>query len=117
MSLNQLTSYVYREKVDINVLNESDIDIELGTTNDQYFYFFDIKHKKVTIIQNRNLVYSYEYSKMKIKDDVLIFIVNECNKNIEIYVDLTNNIFNFSALICFCTFQMCRNVSNIFFLF
>jgi hypothetical protein len=71
----------------------SDIHVDLGMTNDQFFYFFDIKNKKITVVQNRSIVYKYNFSKVKIKNNVLIFTIKEDDKTINIYVGLDNHVF------------------------
>ena len=93
MSFSQPSSYVYKDKVNINYLCGSDIHVDLGMTNDQFFYFFDIENKKITVVQNRSIVYKYDFSKVRIKNNVLIFRIKEDGKTINIYVGLDNHVF------------------------
>jgi hypothetical protein len=67
-----------------------------GETNDQYYYFFDIKNKKITVVQNRNMVYTLNFSKVSIKNNVLVFKIKEGDKAISIFVDLNNHIFKYT---------------------
>jgi hypothetical protein len=96
MSFNESNSYVYRGKVDLSELYSIESDIELGTSTVNYFYFFDIKKKKVTVLENRNMVYKYNKLKVKDKEGILVFKRKYRKNIIEIRVDLINNVFQIS---------------------
>jgi hypothetical protein len=97
LSFRQPSYYVYKEKVNIKKsLCGLDMHLNLGETNYHFYYFFDIKNKKITVVQNRNHTYKYNFSKVNIKNNVLVFKIKEDDKSINIYVDLNNNIFKFS---------------------
>lgn len=97
MSFSQPSYYVYREKVNIKKsLCGLDMYMNSGETNDQYYYFFDIKNKKITVVQNRNMVYTLNFSKVSIKNNVLVFKIKEGDKAISIFVDLNNHIFKYT---------------------
>jgi hypothetical protein len=97
MSFSQPSYYVYKEKVNIKKsLCGLDMYINSGTTNDQYYYFFNIKNKKITVVQNRNMVYAFNFAKVSVKNNILIFKIKEDDKSISIYVDLNNHIFKYT---------------------
>ena len=96
MSFSQPSYYVYKEKVNIKkFLCGLDMYMNSGETNDQFFYFFDIENKKITLVQNRNMVYTYNFSKVSIKNNVLVFKIKEDDKSVSIFVDLNNHIFKY----------------------
>ena len=97
MSFSRPSYYVYKEKVNMkNSLASLDMYMDLGTTNDQFFYFFDIENKKITVVQNRNMVYTFNFSKVSIKNNVLIFKIKKDDKSVSIFVDLNDHIFKIS---------------------
>ena len=97
MSFSQPSYYVYKEKVNIKKsLCGLDMYMNSGETNDQFFYFFDIKNKKITVVQNRNMVYTYNFSKVSVKNNVLVFKIKEDDKSVSIFVDLNNHIFKYT---------------------
>jgi hypothetical protein len=73
MSFSQPSYYVYKEKVNIKKsLCGLDMYMNSGETNDQFFYFFDIENKKITVVQNRNMVYAFNFAKVSVKNNILI---------------------------------------------
>jgi hypothetical protein len=97
MSFSQPSYYVYKEKVNIKKsLCGLDMYMNSGETNDQYYYFFDIKNKKITVVQNRNMVYTLNFSKVSVKNNVLVFKIKEDDKSVSIFVDLNNHIFKYT---------------------
>ena len=97
MSFSQPSYYVYKEKVNIKkFLCGLDMYMNSGTTNYQFFFFFDIENKKITLVQNWNMVYTYNFSKVSIKNNVLVFKIKEYDKSVSIFVDLNNHIFKYT---------------------
>ena len=97
MSFSQPSYYGYKGKVNIKKsLCGLHMYMNSGTTNYQFFYFFDIENKKITLVQNWNMVYTYNFSKVSIKNNVLVFKIKEDDKSVSIFVDLNNHIFKYT---------------------